>query len=143
MVNQRNFEHGASDLAQEAHFLSVLDHPHIIKLHGVTAGSVQTNVASGKECGFFITVDRLYDTLESRLERWRTENEKNHQLAGGRLFARMSAEVKEKKKQELRDRIQIAIQIAEAMEYGAMYPYGRLTREAGVASTSSSVARTR
>ena len=117
MVNQRQFEHGAADLAQEAHFLSVLDHPHIIKLHGVTAGSVQTNVASGKECGFFITVDRLYDTLESRLEHWRAEHEKNHPGGGGRLFARMSAEYKEKKKQELRERIQIALQIAQAIEY--------------------------
>ena len=117
MVNQRHFEHGAADLAQEAHFLSVLDHPHIIKLHGVTAGSVQTNVATGKECGFFITVDRLYDTLESRLEHWRAEHEKSHQPGGGRLFARMTAEHKEKKKQELRERIQIALEIAEAVEY--------------------------
>ena len=113
MVNQRHFEHGASDLAQEAHFLSVLDHPHIIRLHGVTAGSVQTNVATGKECGFFITVDRLYDTLESRLDQWREDQDKVHQG----IFSRMSSDYKEKKKQDMRERIRIALQIAEAIQY--------------------------
>lgn len=113
MVNQRQFEHGASDLAQEAHFLSVLDHPHIIKLHGVTAGSVDTNVASGKECGFFITMDRLHETLEQKLEQWREQQQKNQKG----LLNRMSGEYKEKKKEELKERVRMALQIADAVEY--------------------------
>ena len=62
---------------QTSSFLEALDHPHIIKLHGVTAGSVETSFASGKECGFFIVVDRLYDTLEKRIENWRDEKEES------------------------------------------------------------------
>ena len=113
MVNQHQFEHGASDLAQEAHFLSELKHPHIIQLHGVTAGSVQTNVASGKDCGFFIIVDRLYDTLEKRLERWREEQVKQN----NGLLSRMTRDFKERKRQELRERLKVAFMIADAVCY--------------------------
>jgi hypothetical protein len=52
-------------LAIEAYFLPTLNYPNIVKLHGVTAGSVETNVATGKECGFFIVADCLYVTFEA------------------------------------------------------------------------------
>ena len=94
-------------------FLQVLKHPHIVTLHGVTAGSVETNLASGKECGFFIVVDRLVETLEARLENWREEQEKN---ASPRL-SWLSSEYKLKKRTELLERIKIALSIADAMHY--------------------------
>jgi serine/threonine protein kinase len=99
-------------------FLQNLNHKHIVKLHGVTAGSVETNVASGKECGFFIVVDRLVDTLEERLERWRDENEAQRENGGAlRLLQRSSSTDKQRKRAELLERIQIAYAIADAMEY--------------------------
>lgn len=82
-------------------------------LHGVTSGSVETNLASGKECGFFIVVDRLVETLETRLEHWRDEKEQN---APPRL-AWLSTDYKNKKRAELHERIKIAMAIADAMEY--------------------------
>jgi len=97
-------------------FLQALDNPHIVKLHGVTAGSVETNVASGKECGFFIVVDRLTHTLEELLEQWRVEKEKNHHHGSG-LFGSVSAEAKAKKRAEFLERIKVALMIAEGMEY--------------------------
>jgi serine/threonine protein kinase len=96
-------------------FLQHLDHPHIVKLHGVTAGSVETNVASGKECGFFIVVDRLVDTLEERLETWRDENEAHRENGVGLRLLRSSD--KPRKRAELLERVQIAYAIADAMEY--------------------------
>jgi serine/threonine protein kinase len=96
-------------------FLQNLNHKHIVKLHGVTAGSVETNVASGKECGFFIVVDRLVDTLEERLEMWRDENEAQRENAVGLRLLRSSD--KQRKRAELLERIQIAYAIADAMEY--------------------------
>jgi serine/threonine protein kinase len=113
MVNQKNFELGAADLAVEANFLAALDHPSIVKLHGVTAGSVETNVASGKECGFFIVIDRLYDTLENRIEKWKDEAEKH---TGGIMYRR-STEFREKRKSALNMRLKAAVEIADAMEY--------------------------
>lgn len=100
-------------------FLQELKHPHIVTLHGVTAGSVETNLASGKECGFFIVVDHLVETLEGRLDRWRTEHEKNNHGIGSplKLPWLVSSEYKQKRRLELLERIQIAIQIADAMHY--------------------------
>lgn len=113
MVDLHQFKHGAADLAVEAYFLQTLSHPNIVKLHGVTAGSVETNVASGKECGFFIVVDRLFDTLEKRLEMWRAEKDES----SDNFLTRMSDSYKEKKKAELMERVNISLSIAEAIGY--------------------------
>ena len=74
---------------------------------------METNVASGKECGFFIVVDRLYDTLEARIEKFREAKEES----SGGIMSRFSAEYKREKKEELMERIRIAYSIASAMEY--------------------------
>lgn len=97
-----------------ASFLNALDHPHIVKLHGVTAGSVETNVASGKECGFFIVIDRLVETLEERIEEWRDNSE--HSNDKGNFLLRFG-ENKQRKRAELLERIKIALAIADAMSY--------------------------
>lgn len=86
-----------------------------MKLHGITAGSLEANVASGKECGFFIVVDRLHSTLEKRLADWRMAKEE-HSFEGGFLF-RIPHETKEKRRAELSERIRLAFSIASAMEY--------------------------
>lgn len=113
MVNQRLYELGAADLATESMFLATLDHPNIIKYHGITAGSIETNVASGKECGFFIVIDYLHDTLEKRIESWAEEANENR----GGFFYRMSHDYRAKLREELKLRLKVALQIAECMEY--------------------------
>eukprot|EP00957_Ditylum_brightwellii_P137684 10496393-Ditylum_brightwellii.AAC.1 len=47
MHNSRDFRRGAADLAIEANFLSVLQHRHIIKLHGVSDKGAEAGFASG------------------------------------------------------------------------------------------------
>ena len=113
MVELHTFKHGAADLAIEARFLHQLDHPNIVKLHGVTAGSVENNFASGRECGFFIVVDKLDITLEKRIEVWRREREQDQ--TG--LMGRLNGEYRERKREELYERLRIAYAIASAMEY--------------------------
>lgn len=123
MADLHQFRHGAADLALEAHFLNVLDHPHIIKLHGVTAGSVETAVASGKECGFFIVVDKLVGTLEQRIARWHQEEksqDNNH-------FFRFSNSYRQKKQATLLARLKIAWDIADALAY--MHAMGVIFRD--------------
>lgn len=95
--------------------MEALDHPHIIKLHGVTAGSVESAFESGKECGFFIVVDRLTHTLEEQLERWREEEADSGSHGLGLM--RLSSEYKHRKKAELLGRIKMALDIASAMAY--------------------------
>jgi serine/threonine protein kinase len=113
MVEQHAFELGAADLAVEANFLAQLSHPNIVQLHGITSGSVETNVATGKECGFFILIDLLKDTLEHKIEVWREQQKQDK----GSILSRMSHDFKEKRKLALRDRCRIAMQIADAMVY--------------------------
>mmetsp|Transcript_10866 Transcript_10866/g.16608 ORF Transcript_10866/g.16608 Transcript_10866/m.16608 type:complete len:450 (-) Transcript_10866:299-1648(-) len=115
MVQRRTFEHGAADLAMEGYFLATLDHKHIIKLHGVTAGAVENNIASGKECGFFILVDRLYDTLESRIDTWK-ESFKLINGNGGILYKR-SAVFKTKRMNHLMSRLKVAADLSDALCY--------------------------
>jgi serine/threonine protein kinase len=113
MVDKRSFEHGAADLATEAFFLSKLEHPNIIKLHSVTAGSVASNVSSGKEAGFFLVLDRLVGTLEQRIERWRVKAEE----VPSSLFYRLSKDYKETQKTMLKEKLEVALEIATVMEY--------------------------
>ena len=113
MVELHTFKHGAADLAVEARFLNQLNHPNIVKLHGVTAGSVENNFASGRECGFFIVVDKLDITLEKKIDEWRREREKDQTGLVGRL----GFDYRDKKREELYERLRIAYSIASAMEY--------------------------
>ncbi|KAL7526321.1 hypothetical protein ACHAXR_001425 [Thalassiosira sp. AJA248-18] len=58
----------AGDLALEAEFLANLTHPNIIKLRGLThAGTA--GFADGP-CGYFLIIDRLFETLDQRIKRW-------------------------------------------------------------------------
>ena len=75
--------------------------------------SVENNFASGRECGFFIVVDKLDVTLEKRIEVWRREREQDQ--TG--LMGRLNGEYREKKREELYERLRIAYAIASAMEY--------------------------
>lgn len=113
MVEEKTFVSGAADLATEALFLARLSHPNIIKLRAITAGSVESNISSGKDAGFFIIVDRLTETLEKRIERWRSEVD----AMPSNIFYRLSKEYKDNHKCMLRKRLEYALEIAEVMEY--------------------------
>jgi len=63
---------GAKDLAIEAKFLAVISHPNIIKMRGTAA-------TDSLRYDFFILMDRLYGTLDEKIEVW-AEQEK--QFAG-------------------------------------------------------------
>ena len=56
---------GAVDLAIEAQFLSVLCHPHIVKLHG----------SGGASADFFIVIDRVEGTLSDAIKAFRRQKE--------------------------------------------------------------------
>lgn len=112
-MNRRSFAHGASDLATEAFFLARLDHPNIIKLHAVTAEIVESNLSTEKDAGFFIVVDRLVETLEQRIVRWRQHAK---ELPTNLLY-RLSRECKDTQRSMLKERLQIALQVANVMEH--------------------------
>lgn len=93
------------DLAFEARFLSVLRHPNIIKMRAVA-------VSSPHDTGFFIILDRLYDTLSDRIQTWKAKSKK---LSG---FQSVVLDIKGSKKRNfLMDRLMFACDISTALSY--------------------------
>ena len=118
---QRDFTAGAIDLVLEAKILACLDHPNIVKLYGVTKGSI-SNVFSGN--GYFLLLDRLHGTLEDRIQDWisieMTSNAKRrNDMAQAHLDPNEVALQAYKEKVKLvEDRLQtVALDVARGMEY--------------------------
>ena len=61
-----------SDIALEAEFLASLNHPHIIKLRGMTH-SKAAGFANGAQ-GFFLIIDRLEETLDHCIQTWKRKS---------------------------------------------------------------------
>jgi len=61
--NAEKFIVGVEDLVRETAILASLEHPNIIKLHGRAGGNISD--------GYFILLDRLQDTLDDRIQRWK------------------------------------------------------------------------
>lgn len=74
MMNDENdFRMAAGGLANEADFLSNLDHPNIIKLRKHPADGVRAYVRAERYDGYFLLLDRLDETLTDRIESWKRE----------------------------------------------------------------------
>ena len=86
---------GVEDLVHETAMLACLNHPHIVKLHGRAGGSIYNSFRLSD--GFFILIDRLKDTLDDRINRWRKTNDKKAPPSMSQL--------------------KVAISIADAMSY--------------------------
>jgi hypothetical protein len=100
---------GRIDLAIEAKYLSVIAHPNIIKMRAWAA----CNPLS-KDDSYFIILDRLYDTLDSRIEKWKQTKKKEKGPLGmmGGLGSHKSA-----LKDLMMDRLLCAYDLASAFRY--------------------------
>ncbi|KAL3805957.1 hypothetical protein ACHAW5_002493 [Stephanodiscus triporus] len=67
--NADEFHVAIEDLVHETAMLASLDHPNIIKIHG-RAGGRESNSLRLRD-DFFILLDRLTETLEERMHRWK------------------------------------------------------------------------
>lgn len=95
-----------SDLALEAEILQHLNHPHIIKLRGLTHSGV-SGFAHGPN-GFFLVLDRLYEILDQRIKRW-------HDPSGGPTLP--PNRFVEEGHELIDECLTVALQISAAMEY--------------------------
>lgn len=125
VADRKKFARGTADLAIEAHFLATLNHPHILKLRGVSKGfhlfepenytAVLGNLPHhpDKQDGFFLLLDKLKETLDYKIyETWRLQQDKFNTL-GFRV-----QDIRGTKKRSFRvDRLVIALQLAQAMQY--------------------------
>lgn len=95
---------GSVDICIEAKFLSILSHPNIIKLCGISK-------VQGGDPRFFLVLDRLYDTLGSRIRSW-TKDVKKHNKG---LFGKLKGN--KKCKWFWSERLLAMYDIARAMRY--------------------------
>lgn len=105
LQDKLNCQRGLSDLANEALFLGSIDHPHIIKIRGMSTDAVSSK-------GFFIIMDRLYDTLASRLSKWKAKKKK---LSG--IQGQIQKKVSMQRKLLFLDRLDHAAQLSSALAY--------------------------
>jgi len=93
---------GAADLVVEAKFLASLSHPNIIKLRGMAAAGT-SGFATLEERGYFLLLDRLQCTLESKIDDWADIAETITNPQESRLF--------------LSDRLHVSFDVAAALDY--------------------------
>mmetsp|Transcript_13710 Transcript_13710/g.27369 ORF Transcript_13710/g.27369 Transcript_13710/m.27369 type:complete len:378 (+) Transcript_13710:33-1166(+) len=91
---------GMTDLSNEAVFLSAISHANIIKMRGMST-------SKSESMGFFIVLDRLYDTLEEKVYKWN-----NKQSGVKKLFTSKKA-----KHTRLIERLTVAFDLASAIKY--------------------------
>jgi serine/threonine protein kinase len=106
---------GCADLVLEAKFLANLHHKHIIKLKGLPLGGVE-GIAKCQRLSYFLLLDKLHSTLDIRMKQWhRQEEQLSNPGAVKKLFQMNS--VKNRKKEFVNERLQVALDVATALEY--------------------------
>jgi len=107
---------GIGDLAIEARFLSVLNHPNIIRMRA-------TSTAEPISIDYFLVLDRLPFTLEQKINEWRELKKEwsSKSLLKG-IFQNKRATLekrrcREEKKQLYADRVLAVYDISRAMRY--------------------------
>mmetsp|Transcript_35957 Transcript_35957/g.43316 ORF Transcript_35957/g.43316 Transcript_35957/m.43316 type:complete len:444 (-) Transcript_35957:496-1827(-) len=95
---------GVIDLVIEARFLACLSHPNIIRMRAMALGDPYRS-------GYFIVLDRLYDTLSDRITQWKERSDK---IKG---MGRMTDMSGRKKKDLFLERLVCAYDICMALQY--------------------------
>jgi len=104
LKDPERFTGGVIDLAVESRFLSVIRHPNIIKMRG-------TSTSNPYDRGFFVILDRLYDTLTLKIAGWKKEVAKTKGM--GKIL-----DMKGKKKLKVWvDRLIVVYDLSTALEY--------------------------
>jgi len=110
MEDAENFCFAASDLAMEAQYLSSLNHENILKLRGWAAKGVES-YADGKHNGYFLILDKLEDTLDKRLKRWKRNSDATECSRG------LNASEEYSTNNDILSRIKVVHQVASALQY--------------------------
>jgi len=92
---------GAADLVLEAKFLANLNHPNIVQLHALSTEGMS---GFGQDRGYFLVLDRLSETLESRFKSWSVQ-------------LKAAATSASKKQQLMVDRLRVAMDVCSAVAH--------------------------
>ncbi|KAG7367596.1 serine/threonine protein kinase [Nitzschia inconspicua] len=105
--DESNIIAGLCDLAVETVFLSTLAHPNIIKLRGIA------DVGHPFSNEYFVVLDRLYETLQRRIQLTWKVKEKRLGSSWGRFRDRRGR----KRLEFFEDRLERAFELGSAIEY--------------------------
>jgi len=103
---------GAADLVVEAKFLASLSHPNIVGLRGMAAAGT-SGFSSCKQMGYFLLLDKLSCTLDTKIEEWIDQDQK----ASGALQRKILDRSGRRQKNLLADRLNVAFDIASALQF--------------------------
>jgi serine/threonine protein kinase len=112
METTLKFANAAVDMMLEAAILSSLDHPSIVKLHGISAGAMD-GYHGGRHDSFFLILDLLPETLRDRLIRWRKYDKKQRK----RIWTLRANNKDVEKNLFMIERLKVATEIASGMAY--------------------------
>lgn len=121
LTERRKFARGIADLAIEAHFLAILNHPHILKIRGVTEGielfqpsCPKLTNQPGIDGGYFLLLDKVHMTLDRKIEvTWKSATEKYNSF-----LWRTTHDLRGVKRKNVKtERLDVALQLAQAMQY--------------------------
>lgn len=104
LSDPERFVAGVIDLAVETKFLAVIRHPNIVKMRAVSTTSPYA-------LGYFIVLDRLYDTLSDRMRAWKDQKSN---MSG---FSRVRDLKGAKKKELWVERLMVAYELTGALRY--------------------------
>lgn len=112
--NKERFQRAAIDLVSEGQLLLAMDHPHIIGLRGWSFEGPRA-FGSRKYSDYFLILDRLSVTLDQRIQDWRQSFRKLRRRLTLLPFMRRKHDAK--LKHLLTERLQVAVDIASAIEF--------------------------
>lgn len=123
IVDKKRFLQGAADIAVEVNFLAAFSNEingcgnnHIIKLHGVAEGVIDTEDGGFEDRQLFVIMDQLVETLDHRLyHKWKAEHVMHHDMF--HPLARLSHEFQRRRQEALVVRLNVALEVADAMRY--------------------------
>jgi hypothetical protein len=104
-----DYVNGLVDLAIEAKFLAVLRHPNIIKMRAMAHHGPYSTIDP-----YFIVLDRLYDTLSTRIMTWRERRPSRGSVVASLLLFGAGREAR---RRFWNERICVALDIASALKY--------------------------
>lgn len=114
VLNPERFERAAIDLVLEGQLLLAMDHPNIISIRGWSYEGPDA-YRSGKYSDYFLILDRLAETADLRIEDWRNSLRKYRSRHAA--FPWSKAKYAAKMRRLVRERVEMAIGVASAIEY--------------------------
>ncbi len=94
----------ACDIVKEALLMAALDHKHILKLKAVSEGGISSFEHGRRPDAFFMVMGKLEETLDQRIEKWRSHMREIHSRPKDRASF-------------FQERLHVVTDIADALAY--------------------------